>query len=476
MTDNNEKASIDELFVLIADYVCEEKTFPDETYRIAKYCLFDAISCTFLAYHNEACQKLLSPYFPVLASNCGAKVLGMNQIYDPMQTAFYNGILIRWLDFNDTWLAKEWGHPSDNLGAILAIADYLSRNNIQKISVKEILYYLIKAYEIQGNLALTNSFNAVGLDHVILVKVASAAVITHMLGGDYEQIIDVLSQCFVDGNSLRTYRHAPNTGSRKSWAAGDACSRAVFLASLVLRGEQGYDTALSAKKWGFEAVFLQGDKLVVTQPFNHYVVDNILFKISYPAEFHSQTALEATIQLYPIVKDKWHNIDKIVIDTHESAVRIISKTGPLHNASDRDHCLQYIVAIGLIYGTMTSAHYQHPIADNALIDELRGKMVVQENKQYSRDYLDSDKRSIANSVQIFFLDGTMTEKVEVHFPIGHKKRRKEGLALLEQKLYHALSYYFDEPKCIQYLSDFNDDEILFSLSVEQLLDRYVQHD
>lgn len=407
---------------LIADYIVDNQSFSALAYDTAYYAFIDSLGCALLALNYAACRKLLGPWM------CGENV-------DILKKAFDIGAMIRWLDFNDTWLAKEWGHPSDNLGGILALGDYLDGQG-QKILVKDIYPLMIKAYEIQGVMALENSFNRVGLDHVILVKLATAGISAKLLGADKEKIKDVLSQVFVDGQSLRTYRHAPNTGSRKSWAAADATRRGLELAILTMKGEGGYPACLSAKTWGFYDVLFKGEVFKLKRPFHHYVMENILFKIAFPAEFHAQTAVEAAFQLHPLIKDKFDLIEKIVISTHESAIRIISKTGDLYNPADRDHCLQYMVAIGLLFGELKADHYEEVIAKDMRIDMLRAKMKVEENKQFTEDYLDPEKRSIANSIQIYFKDGSFTEKVSIEYPLGHQRRRKEGVPLLIQKFKH----------------------------------------
>ena len=386
-----------------------------------------------------------------------------------MKGAFDIGCIIRWLDFNDTWLAAEWGHPSDNLGAILACADYVSQKNIKEgkepFKVLDILEMMIKAHEIQGILALENSFNRVGLDHVVLVKVASTAVATKILGGNKDDVINALTHAWLDGQSLRTYRHAPNAGSRKSWAAGDATSRAVRLAMITLSGEMGYPSALSAKTWGFEDVLFKGESLRIPQNFGSYVMENVLFKISFPAEFHAQTAVEAAVSIHPEIIDRLDEIDKIEITTHESAIRIISKVGELNNPADRDHCLQYMVAIGLLKGNLVAEDYEDEVAQNPRIDELRSKMVVTENKKYSEDYLDPEKRSIANKLRVLFKDGSSTQEIEVEYPIGHRRRRNEGIPVLEKKFLSNLKTVFDDEKSEQIYKEFLDFDKLTSMSV-----------
>jgi 2-methylcitrate dehydratase len=400
-------------------------------------------------------------------------------VLDPVTAAFNIGTLVRWLDFNDTWLAAEWGHPSDNLGAILAVADYLSRNPQSQFrnpnleySVRDILLAMIKAHEIQGILALENSFNRVGLDHVLLVRIASTAVATHLLGGTREQIMNAVSNAWLDGGALRTYRHAPNTGSRKSWAAGDATARAVQHAFMAVKGEMGYPSALSAPKWGFSDVLFKGQPIKLARPFGCYVMENVLFKISFPAEFHAQTAVEAAFKLHPQVHDRLDQIERIEIHTHESALRIIDKTGPLHNPADRDHCLQYMTAIGLIFGALTADHYEDATATDPRIDALRAKMVVKEEPRYTREYLEADKRSIANAIQIFFRDGSATEKVEVEYPVGHRRRRAEGIPLLMDKFRTTAESCFPANRVQQIRALFGDAQSLHAMTAAQFAEEF----
>jgi 2-methylcitrate dehydratase len=433
----NIRPEVDTEFTIIADYVSHYVVENEIALSTARYCLMDSVGCAILALQYPACTKLLGPIIPGTVVPHGARVPGTNYILDPILAAFNIGSMIRWLDYNDTWLAAEWGHPSDNLGAILAVADYVSRKNVSDkkapLVMRDVLNAMIKAYEIQGILALENSFNRVGLDHVILVKAASAAVAMQLLGGTHEDICNVLSHAFIDGQSLRTYRHSPNTGSRKSWAAGDATSRAVRLAWLVKQGEQGYPSALSAKTWGFYDVAFRSKPFSLSRSLGCYVMENILFKISFPAEFHAQTAVECAIILHPEIFNRLNDIEKIILTTQESAIRIISKTGPLHNPADRDHCLQYMVAIGLLFGNLKAEYYEDVFAHDKRIDFLRDKMQVQEDPHFTKDYLDPEKRSIANAIQVFFKDGTNTEKVQIDYPIGHKKRRQEGIPSLVKK-------------------------------------------
>ncbi|MCI0507997.1 MAG: bifunctional 2-methylcitrate dehydratase/aconitate hydratase [Gammaproteobacteria bacterium] len=435
---NAQRPPPDAILTAIADYVLDEQRFRDEAYHTAHLCLLDSLGCAMLALDYPACTRLLGPVVPGATYIEGVPVPGTANRLDPVQAAFNIGTMIRWLDYNDTWLAAEWGHPSDNLGGILAVAAYINGQRLQHndppVLIADVLTAIVKAYEIQGILALNNSFNAVGLDHVILVRIASTAVATAMLGGNKEQIINALSNAWIDGGALRTYRHAPNTGSRKSWAAGDATSRGVWHALTALKGEMGYPSALSAPRWGFYDVLFKGKGFSLAQPFGGYVMENILFKVSFPAEFHAQTAVEAALQLHPQVTNRLADIARIEIDTQEAGARIIDKTGPLNNPADRDHCLQYMVAIGLIFGNLTAEHYEDHFANDPRIDRLRTVMHVKEQPSYTKDYLDPNKRAIANALQIFFNDGTVTERVEVHYPIGHKQRRREALPLLRQKL------------------------------------------
>jgi len=427
----------DKVLTDIADYVAGFRINSQEAYNTARLCLMDTLGCGLEALEYPACTKLLGPIVPGCTVPSGAKVPGTSYQLDPVMAAFNIGTMIRWLDFNDTWLAAEWGHPSDNLGGILATADWLSRTRLAQgrkpLLMRDVLTGMIKAHEIQGVIALENSFNRVGLDHVLLVKVASTAVVTQMLGGTREEIVNALSNAWIDGQSLRTYRHTPNTGSRKSWAAGDATSRAVRLALMALKGEMGYPSALTAKTWGFYDVLFKGKPFRFKRTYGSYVMENVLFKISFPAEFHAQTAVEAAVRLHPQLRDRLDRVKKVVITTHESAIRIIDKKGPLHNPADRDHCIQYMTAIGLIKGNLTAADYEDAVAHDPRVDRLRAKMNCVEHKPWSRDYLDPKKRSIANAVQVFFDDGSKSDKAIVEYPIGHRRRRKEGVPLLEAK-------------------------------------------
>ncbi len=443
---SNVRPKPDKVLTDIADYAAAYRIESREAYDTARLCLMDTLGCGLEALEYPACTKLLGPIVPGTVAPNGAKVPGTPYQLDPIAAAFNIGTMVRWLDFNDVWVAAEWGHPSDNLGGILATADWLSRTRLAQgkkpLVMREVLTAMIKAHEIQGVIALENSFNRVGLDHVVLVKVASTAVVTQMMGGTREEIVNAVSNAWIDGQSLRTYRHAPNTGSRKSWAAGDATSRAVRLALLTLRGEMGYPSALTAKTWGFYDALFKGKPFRFKRPYGSYVMENVVFKISFPAEYHAQTAVECAIQLHPQVGDRLGEIKKIVITTHESALRIIDKKGPLHNPADRDHCIQYMTAIGLIKGNLTAADYEDEAASDPRVDRLRAAMGCVENKQWSRDYLDPARRSASNAVQVFFKDGSKSAKVAVEYPVGHRRRRKEGIPLLEAKFRTNLARRF----------------------------------
>src|SRR5262245_44722097 len=475
--DLNVRPDPDKELVDIADYVTGYTIKSAEAYDTARNCLIDTLGCGFLAQRFPECSKHLGPIVSGTTVLNGARVPGTQFELDPVKAAWDIGCMIRWLDFNDTWLAAEWGHPSDNLGGILAVADYISRCNVAAgkapLHVRDILTAMIKAHEIQGCLALENSFNRVGLDHVLLVRVASTAVVTQLLGGTREQIIDALSQAWIDGSSLRTYRHAPNAGPRKSWAAGDATSRAVRLAMLVLKGEIGYPSALTAPKWGFYDVSFKGQPFKFQRSYGSYVMENVLFKISFPAEFHAQTAVEAAVTLHDKVAGRLAEIDRIVMTTHESAIRIISKTGALNNPADRDHCLQYMAAIGLLKGNLVAEDYEDDVAADPRVDQLRDLMVIEEEARYSREYHEPDKRSIANAIQVFFKDGSATDKVEVEYPIGHRRRRKQGIPILVDKFRRNLATRFPVRRTSQIRELCADQKKLESRPVDQFMDLFV---
>lgn len=488
--DLNERPDYDDVLQKIADYVLNYEGASPEALDTARNCLMDTLGCGLLALRFPECTKHLGPLVEGTVVPCGARVPGTSFRLDPVKAAWDIGCIIRWLDYNDTWLAAEWGHPSDNLGGILAVADHLSQKRVAQgkapLTMRDVLECMVMAHEIQGVLALENSFNRVGLDHVVLVKVASTAVSAKLMGASREQMLSALSHAWVDGQSLRTYRHAPNAGSRKSWAAGDATSRAVRLADIAMRGEMGIPGVLSAPQWGFyDVLFSKTNKDQMLKPedkrqfslpqaFGSYVMENILFKISFPAEFHAQTAAEAAVQLHPEVKDRLDDIDKVVITTHESAIRIISKVGPLANAADRDHCLQYMAAVPLIFGSLTADHYEDSFHKaNPIIDEIRDKMDVVEDERYTREYLEQDKRSIANAIQVFFKDGSSTEKVAVEYPIGHRRRREEGIPLLEDKFRNNLATRFAPQRCEDILKLCKDQELLEKTAVHEFSELFV---
>ena len=441
---SNVRPKADKVLDLIADYAKNHAIKSEDAYETARYCLMDTLGCGFEALEYPACTKLMGPIVRGTAVPNGARVPGTQFQLDPVQAAFNIGAMIRWLDFNDTWLAAEWGHPSDNLGGILAIADFLSRNG-KPLVMRDVLTAMIKAHEIQGVLALENSFNRVGLDHVVLVKVASTAVVSDLLGLTREETVNAVSQAWVDGQSLRTYRHAPNTGSRKSWAAGDATARAVRLALISQTGEMGYPSVLTAKGWGFYDVLFKGKPFKFQRPFGSYVMENVLFKISFPAEFHAQTAAECAMTLHAQLKKlgrTTEDIKKIRIRTHEAAIRIIDKKGPLSNPADRDHCIQYMVAIPLIFGRLVASDYEDAVARDPRIDVLRAKMHCVEDRKFTRAYHAPDKRSIANALTVEFKDGTKLPEVVCEYPIGHKRRRKEGMPVLVEKFKTNLARRF----------------------------------
>ncbi|SFR46932.1 2-methylcitrate dehydratase [Marinobacter daqiaonensis] len=488
--DENVRPDYDDVLQEIADYVLSYKVDSEEAWNTARNCLMDTLGCGLLALRYPECTKHLGPLVEGTVVPHGARVPGTQFRLDPVKAAWDIGCTIRWLDYNDTWLAAEWGHPSDNLGGILAVADHLSQKRVSAgqspLVMSDVLVAMIMAHEIQGILALENSFNRVGLDHVVLVKVASTAVTARLMGANREQLLSALSHAWVDGQALRTYRHAPNAGSRKSWAAGDATSRAVRLADIALRGEMGIPGVLTAPQWGFYDVLFSKTnrnqalkpedqrRFSLPQAFGSYVMENILFKISFPAEFHAQTAAEAAVTLHPEVKNRIDEIDRIVITTHESAIRIISKEGTLANAADRDHCLQYMTAVPLIFGNLTADHYEDSFHEaHPIIDELRGKMEVVEDERYSREYLEPEKRSIANAVQVFFKDGSSTDKVAVEYPIGHRRRREEGIPLLEDKFRNNLATRFPGQTCDRIFRLCADPQRLEQTPVHEFMELFV---
>ncbi len=473
---SNARPAPDKVLTDIADYALRYEVTSAEAYDTARYCLMDTLGCGFEALEYPACTKLLGPIVRGTVVPSGARVPGTQFQLDPVHAAFNLGAMIRWLDFNDTWLAAEWGHPSDNLGGILATADWLSRNQAKSLTVKDVLTAMIKAHEIQGVLALENSFNRVGLDHVVLVKVASTAVVANMLGCTYDQVVNAVSQAWVDGQSLRTYRHAPNTGSRKSWAAGDATSRAVRLALISKTGEMGYPSVLSAKGWGFYDVLFKGKPFRFQRKFGSYVMENVLFKISFPAEFHSQTAVECAMSIFQQMKLQGktaEDIKKVRIRTHEAAIRIIDKKGPLNNPADRDHCIQYMVAVPLLFGRLTAADYEDDVAKDPRIDSLRNRITCIEDKRFTRDYHDPKKRSIANALTVEFRDGSKLKEVVCEYPIGHKRRRQEGMPVLVEKFKTNLARRFPERQQRAILDLCMDAERLSKTPVNEFVDLLV---
>ncbi|HEX7063738.1 MAG TPA: bifunctional 2-methylcitrate dehydratase/aconitate hydratase [Bacillales bacterium] len=477
MQTSTNLSNTDPLMIQIADYAVNEQITSEKAIEAARYVLMDTLGCGLLALRYPECRKHLGPIIPGTIVPNGCRVPGTQFELDPVQGAFNIGCMIRWLDYNNTWLAAEWGHPSDNLGGILATADYISRQRISEgitpLTMNEVLAAIVKAHEIQGVLALENSLNRIGLDHVLYVKVASTAVVTAMLGGTIKEVINAVSQAWIDNSSLRTYRHAPNTGSRKSWAAGDATSRAVQFALMSVKGEMGYESALSAPGWGFQDVLFGGNELKLARPLDSYVIENILFKVSYPAEYHAQTAAEAAIHLHDQVAGRLDEIDHIAITTHESAIRIIDKKGPLLNPADRDHCIQYITAVSLIFGELTADHYEEETARDPRIDRIREKMSVVENQQYSRDYLDPEKRSIANAVQVFFTDGSKTDSIAVEYPVGHRRRWDEGIPLLLEKFNDNLKTRFPEKQVESIMALCRDEARLKTISVNEFMSLFV---
>lgn len=484
--ESNIRPDYDQELQRIADYILEFEIESDEAFDTARHCLMDSLGCGLLALRFPECLKHLGPLVEGTWVPHGARVPGTAYWLDPVKAAWDIGACIRWLDYNDTWLAAEWGHPSDNLGAILAVSDHLSQQRVARgetaLTMRDVLDAMIRAHEIQGVLALDNSFNRVGLDHVLLVKVASTAAIARLMGANREQLLSALSHAWVDGQSLRTYRHAPNAGSRKSWAAGDATSRAVRLVDIAMRGEMGVPGVLSAPQWGFiDVCFSHTNKDLALKPeaqrrlsfqrdFGSYVMENVLFKLAFPAEFHAQTACEAAVALHPEVKDRLDEIERIELTTHESAIRIISKQGDLANPADRDHCLQYMTAVPLAFGELQAEHYEDDFhRDHPVIDRLRDRMVVQEDPAYSRDYLDPSKRSIANAIQVFFSDGSSTDKVAVEYPIGHRRRRGEGMPVLIDKFARHLATRFPPQRCEEIMSLCRDRQRLEATAVDRFM-------
>ncbi|PIE44933.1 MAG: 2-methylcitrate dehydratase [Gammaproteobacteria bacterium] len=473
-----ERPDFDDVLQKITDYVHDYPINSEAALNTARYCVMDSLGCAMQALDYPACVKMLGPVVPGATLTNGARVPGTSHELEPVMAAFNIGAMIRWLDFNDTWLAAEWGHPSDNLGAILAVADYVSRQNIASnrapLTMQEVLIAAIKAHEIQGIIALENSFNQVGLDHVLLVRVASTAVVCKLFALSREETRNAVSNAWIDGGALRTYRHAPNTGSRKSWAAGDATSRAVRLALIAQTGEMGYPSALSAKNWGYYDVLFDGKPFKFTREYASYVMENVLFKISFPAEFHAQTAVECAMVLHEQVKDRLADIARIELETQEAGYRIIDKSGPLANPADRDHCLQYMVAVALIFGRLTAADYEDDIANDPRIDALRDKMNVVENKTYTEEYFDPEKRAIGNSVQVFFTDGSSTEKVAIDYPIGHRRRRDEGIPVLQAKFEHSVRGKLSQKNADALITLCNNHDVFAATPVNEFMALWVR--
>jgi 2-methylcitrate dehydratase len=469
--------AVDSILKEIADYVHDYQVASEDAYQTARINLADTLGCGILALQYPACTKLLGPVVPGTIVPNGSRVPGTSYVLDPIRAAFNIGTMIRWLDYNDTWLAAEWGHPSDNLGGLLAVTDNLSRQNIAQgkkpVLIQDLLTAMIKAHEVQGGLAILNSFNRVGFDHVILVKVATTAVVTQLLGGSHQQIMDAVSNAWIDTGPLRAYRHAPNTGSRKSWAAGDATSRGVFLALVTMQGEMGYPEALTAKRWGLYDVLFQGKPFAFQHPLTSYVMENVLFKVAFPAEFHAQTAVECAFQLHHLIKNRLDEIASITIETQEPALRIIDKKGPLKNPADRDHCLQYMVAVGLLKGNLSAEDYEDEASCDLRLQALREKMRVMESKEFSENYLDPDKRSIGNAITVHFKDGSSTQRVVVEYPLGHRRRRQEALPLLFHKFEAHLSTRFPPTKVNGLKELFADHEQFVRMPVNVLVDQLV---
>lgn len=467
---------MDQIFSQIADYVSTFDQPSEEAWHNARLCLADSLGCAILALQFPECTKLLGPVIPKTLVPGGSRVPGTSYVLDPIRAAFNIGIMIRWLDFNDTWLAAEWGHPSDNLGGLLAVSDFVSQQRVSQglssLTVRELLLAMIKAHEVQGILALNTSFNRIGFDHVILVKIATTAVAAHLLGATYTQICAAISNAWIDAGPLRTYRHFPNTGSRKSWAAGDATSRGVQFAWIAKQGEMGYPFGLTAPRWGVNDVLFKGQPVKLERPLGFYVMENVLFKIAFPAEFHAQTAVECAFKLHPEVINRLEEIEKIEIHTHESALRIIDKTGTLTNPADRDHCLQYMVAVALLHGKLVAEHYEEATAQDPRLDILRNKMHLSEHPAYTKDYLDPSKRSIANDLTIYFKDGKKTSTLVIEYPLGHRKRRQEALPLLFEKFQNNLALLFTKEEVETFVDLFHDPETLDSLPVQEFVSMF----
>jgi 2-methylcitrate dehydratase len=477
-TNLNSRPEPDEVLTAIADYVDAYEIDSDLALETARLCLVDSLACAFDALDDEECGRVITPFTAGSGLPRGARVPGTALQLDPVAATFSFGTLVRWLDFNDSFYGETVIHPSDNLAPVLMVLDYLSRHTDGAgpgvPTMRRVFEALVKAYEIQGGLALENDFNAMGLDHTVTVKIASAAVTAKLLGSDRDGIVSAVSHAFVDGQALATFRRAPNTVPRKSWAAADAASRAVWLAQLARKGEEGVPSALTAPRWGFCDVFNGGRPLRFQRPFGSYVIENVLFKIGYPAAFHAQSAVEAAIRLHPFVKDRLAEIECVDVRCHKSSMVILNKTGPLHNFADRDHCLQYMMARGLIFGSLSAGDYSDAAAADPLIDPLRERMRLVEDESFSRDYLDPEKRSNANAIQVHFRDGSSTPVSEVQYPLGHPRRRQEGLPLLQEKFERSLRGAFDPQRSARILALTQDMQRLETTPVHEFVDLLVR--
>ena len=471
---SNLRPEPDKVLADIADYADRYRVGSKLARETARLCLIDSLSCAFEALGYPACTKLLGPVVAGTIVPHGARVPGTTYVLDPVAATFNLGALVRWLDFNDAFYGETVIHPSDTISAVLMTADHLSRARVAcgkaPLAMRDVLESTVKAYEIMGELALENGFGAVGLDHTILVKIAVTAVVTKLLGGTREEIVNAVSNAWIDGHALATFRRRPNTGSRKSWAAGDAASRGVWLALQAVKGEMGYPSALTARTWGFYDALFDGRRFRFQRPYTSYVIENVLFKIPYPTAFHGQSGVEAAIKLHPLVKDRLDDIRRVEVRCHNSTMVILDKTGPLHNPADRDHCMQYMMAVGMIYGTMTAEHYEDHVAADPRIDALRAKMKLAESRQYEREYHDPARRTNANSIQVFFKDGTKTPLSEVLYPLGHRRRRNEAIPVLMGKFEASVVRVFAPKRRDAILAACRDPQRLEAQPVNEFID------
>lgn len=472
----NTRPSPDKVLVQIADYVDRYPVKSALALETARLALIDTLGCGLEALSYPGCTNLLGPLVPGTLVPNGARVPGTPHVLDPERATFNLGVMNRWLDWNDAFYGATVLHPSDSFAGLLAVADWLSRTRVAEgrkpLVMRVVLEAAVKTYEIMGGLALENGFTAVGLDHTLLIKVATAPVVTKLLGGNHEEIVNALSQAWVDGHPLAIFRRKPNTGPRKSWAAGDAASRGVRLALMAVKGEIGCPSALTAKTWGFYPVLFDGKPFRFQRPFGTYVIENTLFKIPYPTAFHGQTGVEAAIKLHPLVKDRLDDIKRVEVRCHNSTMVILDKSGPLHNFADRDHCMQYMMAIGMVFGTMTAEHYYDLIAADPRIDKLRAKMHLAESKQYEREYHDPAMRTNANSIQVHFKDGSKTPLSEVLYPLGHRKRRKEGMPVLAAKFETAVGRVFASKRRDAIVSACLEQKRLEEMPVNEFMDLF----